>query len=120
MIEISTEESKILDEIEEIGKKQFVHLDGLEVTKYNKLFDRLIQLVVELKNRPGDRRVILKNHYRHPNLQVWLNAATHTLAVAPEDARAELKAIEETNRHPQAMDAGMRLHNLETGFFKPT
>jgi hypothetical protein len=113
-------EDSIMKRIEEIGFKQFFHLDRLEIKKYNLLFKELKNLIEELKKRPGDRRVILRAHYRHENLQVWLNAAKHTLAVFPDEARAQLEAIEQTNRHPQAMDAGMCQYNLDTGIFKPT
>jgi hypothetical protein len=113
-------EEIILKRIEEIGLKQFIHLDGLEVRKYNILFRELVKLVSMLRDQNEDRRIILKKHYSHSNLQVRLNAAKNTLAVYPEEARAQLRAIELTNRHPQAMDAGMCLSNLENGIFKPT
>ena len=52
-------------------------------------------------------------------MQVRLNAAKSTLAVAPEAARQELRAIADSREYPQA-DAGMCLGNLDEGIFKPT
>jgi hypothetical protein len=80
----------------------------------------LIGLLTELKNMPGDRRAMLAKHYDHPNLQVRLNAAKFTIAVFPEEARAQLVAIGETGRCPQSASALSKLDALEEGFWKPT
>ncbi len=74
----------------------------------------------ELKARPGDARHALVSLYQHPNLQVVLNAAKATLAVAPDAARRMIEAIAESKAYPQAGDAGMCLDNLDRGIFKPT
>jgi hypothetical protein len=57
--------------------------------------------------------------YGHQSMQVRLNAAKSTLAVAPEAARQELRAIADSREYPQAGDAGMCLRNLDEGIFKP-
>jgi hypothetical protein len=106
--------------IENIGEKQYKLLEGYKVSEYNKLFMELESIIEELKKRPGDRRIVLKGHYGHPNIQVRLNAATHTLVVAPDEARALLQAIADTKHYPQAAEAGLRLDHLATGFYKPT
>jgi hypothetical protein len=74
----------------------------------------------ELKRRPGDQRRILVQLFGFPNMHVRLQAAKLTLAVAPLEARAQLQAIVDSKWFPQAGDAGMCLHNLDTGFYKPT
>ena len=58
--------------------------------------------------------------YNYPNMQVRVQAAKLTLAVAPVAARQEPEAIAETHWMPQAGDAGMSLSNLDRGIFKPT
>jgi hypothetical protein len=113
-------EERILQIIEKIGEKQYRFTERGESRNYNNEFRKLQTLMLELKSRPGDKRVLLKRHYGHPNIKVWLNAATHTLVVAPEEARAQLQAIAETKFYPYAGEAEMRLHHLDTGFYKPT
>jgi hypothetical protein len=58
--------------------------------------------------------------YEYPNMQVRVQVAKLTLAVAPVEARRQLEAIAETHWMPQAGDAGMCLTNLDRGIFKPT
>lgn len=74
----------------------------------------------ELKRREGDERSALLRLFGHPNMQVRLQAAKKTLAVAPVEARAQLEAIAASKWFPQAGDAGMSLWNLDNGVFKPT
>jgi hypothetical protein len=91
-----------------------------QTTKYNRLFDRMKEIHDELKRRPGDQRRLLIQLYEFPNMHVRLQAAKLTLAVAPLEARSQLQAIVDSKWFPQAGDAGMCLHNLDTGFYKPT
>lgn len=93
-------------------------LDRFETAKFNRLYDRKEAVVQELKSRPGDQRRALLSLYEHPNMQVRLNAAKTTLAVAPEAARAQLEAIRVSQHFPQAGDAGMSLWTLDEGIFK--
>ena len=90
------------------------------VRKFNRLVDDIIAVEAELKSRPGDQRTALLKLFNHANMQVRLNAAHATLAVAPEAARALLLAIRESRWMPQALDAGMSLRNLDKGIYKPT
>lgn len=57
--------------------------------------------------------------FDHPDMQVRLQAAKATLAVAPADARSVLQRIKEWGRQPQAGDAGMCIINLDRGIFVP-
>ena len=88
--------------------------------KFNRLVDDIIAVEAELKSRPGDQRTALLTLYDHANMQVRLNAAHATLAVAPEAARGLLVAIRDSRWMPQALHAGMSLWNLEEGVFRPT
>jgi hypothetical protein len=93
---------------------------GGEIAKFNRLFDRMMEVSNELKSRDGDQRVQLLKLFRHPNMQVRLQAAKLTMAVAPVEARAQLEAIASSDWFPQAGDAGMSLRNLDRGIFKPS
>jgi hypothetical protein len=115
--EISTED--LVAHFAEIACEQDQALLGGEIAKFNRLFDRMMEVTTELKRRPGDQRRALIELYDYPNMQVRLKAAKHTLAVAPIEARAQLQAIADSNWMPQAGDAGMSLWNLDRGVFKP-
>ncbi|HEY6994169.1 MAG TPA: DUF2019 domain-containing protein [Xanthobacteraceae bacterium] len=91
-----------------------------EYARFNRLFDEMEAIEGELKERDGDQRRALLRLYDHPNAQVRVKAVKATLAVAPQPALRQLKAIAESREYPQAGEAGMSLLNLERGIFKPT
>ena len=93
---------------------------GSQRARFNRLFDVMREISNELKAREGDQRVALLSLFEYPNMQVRLQAAKLTLAVAPTEARQQLEAIAATKWYPQAGDAGMCLSNLDNGIFKPT
>lgn len=97
--------------------------DRAELVGETKEFPRLMQIIAalqqELKSREGDQRHALLALYDHPNAEVRLQAAMATLVAAPAEARKLLRTIWESNRFPQAADAGMTLAWLEDGRFKP-
>jgi hypothetical protein len=111
---------QLMEEFIAIGTAQDDALLMEEYTRFNRLFRKLMRVEAELKSRPGDARRELMRLYRHPNFQVWLNAAKATLAVAPDEARRQLQAIYDSKHFPQAGDAGMSLWNLDEGVYKPT
>jgi hypothetical protein len=102
-----------------IGVEQDKALLWGEIAKFNRLYDKKAAITTELRNRAGDRRRALLLLFDHPNMQVRLNAAKATLAVAPQAARQMLERIQEWQRQPQAGDAGMCLWNLDRGVFVP-
>lgn len=91
-----------------------------DMRKFRRLVDDIIAVEAELKARTGDARSALLDLYHHPNMQVRLNAARATLAIAPEAARAQLAAIRDSHWMPQAMHAGMSLRNLDKGIYRPS
>lgn len=91
-----------------------------DIANQNKFIEQGWAIVDELKNRPGDQRPALTPLYAHPSVQVRLNAARLTLAVAPNAARKVIQAIADSKEYPQAMDAGMCLWALDQGIFTPT
>lgn len=111
---------RLVERFAEIGIAQDKALLYDEMGKFNKLYDQKKAVEDELKSREGDQRRALIPLYRHSNVQVRLNAAKATLAVAYQEAFATLQAIAQSGWHPQAGDAGMSISNRERGIFKPT
>jgi hypothetical protein len=91
-----------------------------ENAKVKRFYWQIDAIRNELKTRPGDQRRVLAAFYRHPSPSVRLEAATATLVVLPEQSRLVLQEIVDRVEYPFAGTAGMRLHNLATGFYKPT
>jgi hypothetical protein len=112
--------SQLIDRFVEIGIAQDNALLGNEIASFNKLYDEKATILLELKSRSGDQRRGLLKLFGHENMQVRLNAAKATLAVAPQEARAMLQKIADSGFFPQAGDAGMSLVNLDRGIYKPT
>ena len=110
---------QLVSRFSEIGIAQDEALLKGAVDRFNHLYDQKVIIVTELKSRSGDKRSVLLRLYDHPNMQVRLNAANATLAVAPEQSRKLLKEIAVSNYFPQAGDAGMVLAALEQGTYKP-
>jgi hypothetical protein len=102
-----------------IGIEQDKALLWGEIAKFNRLFDQMAAIRDELKARPEDQRSALLALFEHPNMQVRLQAAKVTLAVAPDAARTMLERIKGWGRQPQAGNAGMCLWNLDRGVFVP-
>lgn len=99
--------------------EQYDAIERNEQARVNRLFWRIYALESELQSRPGDQRRVLMQLFGHPNMQVRLTAARANLAVDYAAARRELEAIVEEQWFPQAGDAGMTLHHIDTGFYKP-
>jgi hypothetical protein len=92
---------------------------GNRIARFNRLFGVMTEIAEELKSRDGDQRTALLSLFEYPNMQVRLQTAKLTLAVAPVKAREQLEAIASSKWFPQAGDAGMCLDFLDDGTFKP-
>lgn len=90
-----------------------------QTDEYNRQFDEMWAIKKELTARGPEARLALMKLYDHKNIQVRLQAAKFTLAVAPVAARAEIEAIAISRQFPQAGDAGMSLSALDDGSYKP-
>ncbi|MHB8885806.1 MAG: DUF2019 domain-containing protein [Methylovirgula sp.] len=90
-----------------------------QVSEYKKVFGKMHAIDAELKRRGLHARLALTRLFEHPNMQVRLQAAKCTLAVAPARARHVIEAIARSSRMPQAADARGTIYNLDTGFMKP-
>jgi hypothetical protein len=110
----------------EIGVAQYRALDDHEDwiennpnLKFNRLFNQMNEVDLELRSRGREARLALQRLYVHPNIQVRLKAAKRTLAVAPDVARQVIETIADSQWYPQAGEAGMTLFALDDGIFKP-
>jgi hypothetical protein len=110
----------LVERFANIGVEQDRALLGGQYSRFNRLYDQMATVVQELKEREGDQRRALMALFNHPSMQVRLKAAVETLAVAPYEARLQLRAIAESQWFPQAGDAGMTVRGVEDGSFKPT
>ncbi|WP_246249022.1 DUF2019 domain-containing protein [Chelativorans alearense] len=99
----------------EIGVAQYDAELDLNTRRYNRLFHQMRLVSQELKQRTGDERRRLSALYKHPNIQVRLKAAIHTLAVRPEEARNVLKEVADETGYPQSGDARGMLRALADG-----
>jgi hypothetical protein len=89
-------------------------------TRFNALYDQMQSVRDELRARPGDQRNALRALLDHPNVQVRLKAAITTLALAPDISKRVLRQIADSNRLPQAADAGLILNGLRDGSYVPS
>jgi hypothetical protein len=103
-----------------IGVRQDDAILGNENGRFRKLYWEMHDVSIELKARSGDMRRELAKLYEHPNMQVRLKAAKHTLAVLPTESRLLLAQIHALDWQPQSGDAGMTLLALDNGTYKPT
>jgi hypothetical protein len=109
----------LVSRFEELCLKQYDADLSFDMPRYNRAFDAMMAVSNELRSRPGDQRRSLVSLYDHPNEQVRLKAAIHTLALFPDDARAVMQKLIDDRIHPQAMDAGMLLDSLDAGRYVP-
>jgi hypothetical protein len=89
-------------------------------TRFNALYDQMQSVRDELRARTGDQRNALRALLDHPNVQVRLKAAITMLALAPDISKRVLRQIADSNRLPQAADAGLILNGLGDGSFVPS
>ncbi|MGB6174905.1 MAG: DUF2019 domain-containing protein [Methylocella sp.] len=110
---------QLVERFAEIGIAQdTAELMG-EIGKFNKLYREMKEVDTELRARgEGARRALLRL-YSRPNMQVRLQAAKKTLAVAPDAARRVIEEIKKSQWFFQAGEAGMTPRNLDSGIFKP-
>jgi hypothetical protein len=111
---------ELVQRFTEIALKQYDALLDNNTRWYNQLFDQMNLVREELRSRPGDQRWALVRLFDHPNAQVRVKAAKSTLVLVPDQARAVLQNVADSNKGYQSLDAGMCLTNLDRGIFKPT
>ncbi|MCR4266098.1 DUF2019 domain-containing protein [Nitratireductor sp. ZSWI3] len=114
---LSTE--RLVSLFTEICTAQYEAELDLDTRRLNRLFDQMMQVVRELKRRPGDQRSALSVLYTHKNIQVRLKAAIHTLAVHGAQARRVLEEVAAQTGYPQSGDARWMLRAVDEGSYEP-
>ena len=94
-------------------------LKHFDTRRYNRLYDQMTKVIMELKSRDGDRRKALMPLYQHPNPTVRFKSAMATLALAPVEARQVLQTIKDRKEFPIAMRASQMLSALDEGRYTP-
>jgi hypothetical protein len=112
--------AELVDQFTSLALEKDKAVRNYDTRRCNRLFDQMEAVEQELKNRPNDQRSFLLGLYKHPNIQVRMEAAEATLAIAPKAARDLLQEIVDGREFPQAGHAGMTLHRLDIGAYKPT
>jgi len=110
---------ELVERFAEVGVAQGDAIDNNENAKFNRLYEQMEQVDHELRARGREARLALMRLYDYPNMQVKLAAATYTLGVDPVSARQMIQAIADSKWAPQALEAGMRIINLDNGTFVP-
>lgn len=109
-------EDELLDQFVAFSIDQYEAIRYVQNTrKYNRLFDKLSEIVEELKARGEERFRSIERLLDHSNIQVRLNAARRLMASSPKLARRALEDIEKSGIFPQAGDAGMALSLIDAG-----
>src|SRR4051812_18909468 len=83
----------LVAEFTQIAIRQGDDLLGEDTRSYNRLFDKMRAIELELKARPGDQRSALLPLLAHPNIAVRWKASIATLAISPAAARETLQAV---------------------------
>jgi len=90
-----------------------------EVREANRMYHHLRAIDLELRSRGKDERLKLEPLLNHKNRFVKYYAAQKLLGLLPDRARAILEWNHKYGFDALAGDAGMMLHHLDTGFYKP-
>ena len=106
---------KLVDRFEKSCLEQYDASMNFNNSRYNRAFDAMMAVANELRSRPGDQRRSLVSLYDHPNEQVRLKAAIHTLALFSDDAREVLQKLVDDRIFPQSADASGMLRGLDEG-----
>jgi Domain of unknown function (DUF2019) len=111
--------NQLVDRFADIDVAQDQALLYDEIGKFNRLFDQMHAVDIELRARGTEARLALLRLFDHPNMQVRLEAAKWSLGIGPEAARHVIEQVKKSQWFPQALEAGMTLRNLDSGTFKP-
>jgi hypothetical protein len=114
----STVTSDLVTAFERICLDQYECLLDRKIARYNRLVDKIIIILDELKLRSERQRLLPL--LSHKNRQVRYQAAMATLLVAPARAKEALERLSKSHEFPQAADASIALDKLADGSFVPS
>ena len=103
-----------------LSEQQYPLILTDEIKKYNRLVDKQAEIDKELRRRGIAARLELTKLFNHPNIQVRLIAARHSIGVAREPALNMLRQIMKEDFGPFRLSAGMTVALVEDGTINPT
>lgn len=103
-----------------LSERQYPLLLNDETAKYNLLVRKQVEIDKELRSRGTEARLELTKLFDHPNIQVRLIAARHSIGVAREPALNVLRQIMKEDFGPFRLSAGMTVALVEDGTITPT
>ena len=110
---------QLVEKFKSIAIDQARAIDYSENVKFNRLYDQLVEVEIELKRRAGDERRALQPFLSEPNPQLRLKAAVALLKLEPSKARATLQGLVDNKEYPQAANARGMLMALAEGRYIP-
>ena len=112
--------NELIDHFELLSEQQYSLVLDDDIKKYNLLVDKQTEIDKELRRRGVEARLELTKLFNHPNIQVRLMAARHSMGVAREPALNVLRQIMKEDFGPFRLDAGMTVALVEDGTITPT
>src|SRR5438094_535034 len=111
---------QLLQRFVDISLDQHISLLLMRNAADCRLFNEMLAIVRDLRDRPGDQRRVLIPLLQHPNAQVRMRAAHAALSLAPEATRRTFQIIAHRNELPQAPDAHtLSLHDALPIYISP-
>jgi len=110
----------LVNQFREYALDQESALLDSDTATYNRLYDKMKKIDLELRARGPQARRALLVLLDDPNLRVRYEAAMRCAAVDRNHALTALNEIVASNQMPEAGWAGMALSNLEDGIFNPS
>jgi hypothetical protein len=110
---------ELVQQFEETCLAQNKALLNAALHKKPELVYQMVAIDDELRKRGHEARRALMKLYDHPNMQVRLQAAECTLAVAYFPARQVIETIARFGHQPQMAAARETLRRLDDGTLKP-
>lgn len=100
---------ELVARFEKLVLDQEIELLSLESKRYNRLFDRIVDITSELKSRDGDERRHLLTFLDHESPHLRYVAAIKCDDLDPSRTRKVLQEIADSGITPYALNAGMSL-----------
>ena len=112
-------DEELLNHFIQAAQKMGAAVLDSEVRQANRMYDVLRDIDMVLRLRGEQTRLKLMPLLKHNNRFVRYYAAKKLLGLVPDRARAVIEWNYKYRFDALAGDAGMTLHNLDTGFYKP-
>lgn len=106
---------QLVEQFAENGLAQSKAVLKGNLKQYNKLYKKMDEIDIQLRERGIEARRALRGLYNHPNPHVRVQAAKFSYGAAPAEARKVLENVRDFAPHPFSGDAGMSISALDNG-----